>query len=270
MPCARSGKPTGSRRPISHQSVSASIEAACWSERCTDSFSVVAEAIVTKGIIVLGLLGLIACSASSGDESGTNKNAPAGASDSNAGANDTNEVSSGATEAPTDVSGDPALAQRDPQTVFIPLLDWSFENASADCNGWLVSGGLDGIRAIPARTGDYSCKVCSDGVSASLGLSQKLGSVGKGHYTMSAYVRKRATNSAPAQAMATVTAHGAYGTTTREVAPSVDVVETAWQRITTAIDIPEDASSVDITVGSQDAASGDCLFVDDVVFTQSL
>ena len=162
------------------------------------------------------------------------------------------------------------LAQRDPQTVFVPVLDWSFESPSADCNGWAVSGGADGIRAIPARTGDYSCKVCANGEGASLGLSQELGAVGKGRYSFSAYVRKRDTTAAPAQAFATVTALGAYGTKMQEVAPAVDVVETAWQRISGNIEFTEDAASVRISVVSADATPGDCLFVDDVVFTQSL
>lgn len=224
---------------------------------------------MTKGIIVVGLLSLIACSASSGDDSAADKNAPASSSNSAAGANGTNEVSSGATEAPSAVAGDPALAQRDPQTVWAPLLNWSFEDASADCNGWGVSGGLDGIRAVPARTGDYSCKVCSDGVTTNLGLSQHLGNIAAGHYTLSAFVRKRTSTAAPAQAIASVHANGVYGTAMTQLASAVDVSEAEWQRVYTDIDLIEDADTVEITVGSADAANGDCLFVDDVVFTQS-
>ena len=164
----------------------------------------------------------------------------------------------------TPAQGDPRLAIPWGQTVYTPLLDWSFESASPDCNGWPVVGSDAAIRAIPAKSGAYSCKVCSNGNGTDLGVTRSLGRVGKGHYTLSAYVRKRADRTAPSQAVATIA--GAKGTLVTSSAVSI---REEWDRVQTDIDLTEDTDDLTINIGSADAAAENCMFVDDVVFAQT-
>ncbi len=142
-------------------------------------------------------------------------------------------------------------------TITEPLLAWSFEPASADCNGWMVKGAV-AIRAIPARTGAYSCKLCADGTSEAITLTRDLGPVTAGRYELSAWVRKRAQNPAPPSALATFEASHASATT-----PLVSVRE-AWDSITTTLDLAEDSDRLRVSIGSPLAAENECLFVDDV------
>lgn len=215
---------------------------------------------MTKSIIVVGFFALAACSEDADGPTMLARSAPADANGVWSEPKMPTTKSGNVPSAP--VAGDPSLRQNDTQTTFIPLLNWSFEEASPDCNGWPVIGADDPIRAVPAKSGSYSCKVCSNGMGSNLGVTRDLGAVAKGHYSLSAYVRKRATNTAPAQAMARI--EGAIVMTS----PAVDVSE-EWTRVQTEIDISEDQPSLKITVGSDVAEAQNCLFVDDVVFTQA-
>lgn len=206
---------------------------------------------------ILGTVALTACS-SGDDEPGTNAPAPA--------SSDSTEAKTPTTKGAdlvdnTPAAGDPSLGQKDVATKFVPLLNWSFESASPDCNGWPVVGANASIRAIPAKSGSYSCKVCSNGSGVELGLSQKIKEVAKGHYTLSAYVRKRAQTAAPSQAIARIN-----GKTIITSNP-VDVRE-EWDRITASIDVEEDTKDLSITIGSDNAETDHCLFIDDIVFTR--
>jgi hypothetical protein len=212
--------------------------------------------VVTKSIALLALLALIACS--SEDAPVTNAPAPSSADSSEA---DPPTTKGAPLVDHTPAKGDPSLAETNPATTFVPLLDWSFEVASPDCNGWPVIGSDSSIRAIPAKSGSYSCKVCSNGTSADLGVSRALGKVAKGHYTLSAYVRKRALTTAPGQAIARI--EGAKVVTS----DPVDVRE-EWDRLQTSIEVEEDTDNLTISIGSANAQADNCLFVDDVVFAR--
>jgi hypothetical protein len=213
--------------------------------------------VVTKSIIAFAAVALIACSSDDGPVT----NAPAPAS-SNEGEADPTTAKDAPLADHTPAKGDPSLNESNPATTYVPLLDWSFEVASPDCNGWPVTGSDAAIRAIPAKSGSYSCKVCSNGTTADLALSRELGKVAKGNYTLSAYVRKRAKTAAPGQAIATI--QGAKLVTS---AP-IDVRE-EWDRIQATIDIDDDSDLVTISIGSANAQADNCLFVDDVVFTRN-
>lgn len=221
---------------------------------------------VTKSIIATlslsSLVTLAACASGVEDEFVPGENAPASASD------ESSEAKVPITKsAEMPVAGDPKLAQSNPATTFVPLLDWSFESASADCNGWPLLGARS-IRAVPSRSGDYSCKVCANGSSPELALGQKLGRVGKGRYVLSAFVRSREKTAAPSEAVARVEAASATGLVTVSVAPAIPV-RGQWDRVQTVIDLTEDAENLTIGIGSPDAAVDTCLFVDDVTFTRS-
>lgn len=142
-----------------------------------------------------------------------------------------------------------------------PLLSWSFEPASADCNGWPVSGAL-AIRASPAHSGTYSCKVCANGSTSDLKLSRELGPVAPGRYALTAWVRKRALTAAPAEALARIEADTPNGAVVA-VAPPV-LVREAWDLLEATLELKAPASSVRVTVGSPVAEGERCLFIDDV------
>lgn len=141
-----------------------------------------------------------------------------------------------------------------------PLLSWSFEPASKDCNGWPVLG--DAIRAAPSRSGAYSCKVCANGSSSGLGLSRALGAVEPGRYVLTAWVRKRANTAAPPAATARMEADTSSGLVSA-VASSV-IVREAWDRLEVVLELTGGASSLHFTIGSPAAEAGRCLFIDDV------
>jgi len=147
-----------------------------------------------------------------------------------------------------------------------PLLAWSFEPASADCNGWPVLG-ADAIRASPAHSGTYSCKVCSNGSADGLGLMRELGAVPAGRYVLSAWVRKRIQNAAPGEALARIEADTPVGVTSSIVTPSVSVRE-EWDRVETTIDLDGGASAVRVTIGAATAETDHCLFIDDVTLVR--
>lgn len=210
---------------------------------------------VTKRIILALSLALFACSSEDAPDSVPETNAPVPPSD------EPSEAKPPTSKELEPTPGDPSLGSTYPATTFVPLLDWSFESASPDCNGWPVLGSTPGIRAIPAKTGSYSCKVCADGSSPELAVSRAIGKVAKGHYALSAYVRKRVKTAAPSQAVARI--HGQAVVTS----DPVDVKE-EWTRISAFIDLDGDTDDLSISIGSDHAEADNCLFVDDVVFTR--
>lgn len=221
---------------------------------------------VTKSIILLSSLVLLAACAT-GTEDGSLPEADVpGTSTSES--SEAKVPSTKASDFSDPVPGDPSLRRDDPATTFIPILNWSFESASADCNGWPLLGAERSIRATPSRSGSYSCKVCANGSSVDLAVGQNLGKVAKGHYVLSAFVRSRENTVAPSEALARVEAVDAKGAITISVASTI-AVRGEWDRVTAVIDLEEDAKTVTIAVGSPEAATDSCLFVDDVTFTRA-
>ncbi len=205
---------------------------------------------VTKRIIV-GLLLVTGCTA---EASGARRDAPHGSSEDTRGAElpaPPPEVQAPSMQAPS------AVPEAD-----VPLLAWSFEPASPDCNGWPVLG-ADAIRASPARSGAYSCKICSDGTAEGVGLSRDVGAVPAGRYVLTAYVRKRIQNAAPGEALAKIEARTEGGHDVSAVAPSV-AVRYEWDRLEATLDLTEGASNLRLTIGAPTAEADHCLFVDDV------
>jgi len=147
-----------------------------------------------------------------------------------------------------------------------PVLSWGFEPASADCNGWPVLG-ADAIRASPARSGAYSCKVCSDGSTAGLGLARDVGAVPPGRYVLTAWVRKRIQNAAPGEAVARIEARTERGADVSAVTPAV-AVRYEWDRLEATIELAEAASNLRLTIGAESAEAEHCLFVDDVTIVR--
>lgn len=199
---------------------------------------------VTKRIIV-GLLFVTGCAAEAPD---AGRDAPSDSTRETRGA----EVPT----APSSPSQTPA-AEVEP-----PLLSWGFEPASADCNGWPVLG-ADAIRASPARSGAYSCKICSNGSTDGLSLARDVGAVPPGRYVLTAWIRKRIQNAAPAEAIARIHARTEGGSDVSAVTPSV-VVRYEWDRLEATIDLTEAASNLRLTIGAESAEADHCLFVDDV------
>lgn len=146
-----------------------------------------------------------------------------------------------------------------------PLVDWSFEPASADCNGWTVAG-AEGIRASPAHSGSYSCKMCSNGSEAGVGLTKELGAVPAGRYVLSAWVGGRPQNPAPNEAVARIEVDSPEGPRTITTPPTT--VRTAWDHLEAVIDLDRDVTQFTFTIGSASAAVDHCLFVDDVSLTR--
>lgn len=196
-------------------------------------------AIVTKRIAACLLLFVIGCASEAAPT-----DVPSGAKETNAADLPPSVADDGANEA--------------------PVLDWGFEPASADCNGWIVAG-ADAIRATPARTGSYSCKLCSTGKEAGLGLTKVLGSVPAGRYHLSAWVRGRPQNPAPAEAEARIDVESPDGARSA-AAPTVSVTQD-WDHLEADIELDHGASKVSLTIGSSKAAADRCLFIDDVVLT---
>lgn len=166
-------------------------------------------------------------------------------------------------ELPPEATDEPEEAA--PPAAEPALFEWSFEPASADCNGWPVVG-AEAIRATPARTGSYSCKLCADGSTPSIQLTKDLGAVPAGRYLLSAWVRSRAQNPAPGVARGRLDADGTDGKSSAAT-PSV-TVRNDWSRLETTIDLAHGATELRLTVGTDAAEAGHCLFVDDVTLSR--
>ena len=187
----------------------------------------------------------------------------------------TSQVDDPGRDAPTDSSQEtrgaevptpPPPAPPSPAAEEPPLLSWGFEPASADCNGWPVLG-ADAIRATPARSGGYSCKLCADGSAEGLGIIRDVGAVPAGRYVLTAWVRKRIQNAAPGEALARIDAETEGGLAVSAVAPTV-AVRDEWDRLEATLDLAAGASNLRLTIGSASAAADRCLFVDDVTIVR--
>lgn len=145
-----------------------------------------------------------------------------------------------------------------------PLLAWSFEPASADCNGWPVEGGQT-IRAYPPHSGAYSCMVCATGEAPTVQLTRALGAVPAGRYKLTAWVRSRVQNAAPREAVAMLDADTEDGP--RLVSAPTVAVRDAWDVLETTIDLRAGARDLRVAIGAVAAEADHCLFVDDVSVT---
>lgn len=145
------------------------------------------------------------------------------------------------------------------------LLSWSFEPASADCNGWPALGGV-GIRAAPPRTGAYSCKVCSNGSAPGVELVRDLGAAAPGRYVLTAWVRQRPATPAPSAALARIEADASSGPV-RAASPSAPLRE-GWDRLEATLDLKSAAPRLRVAIGAPEAEAERCLFVDDVTLVR--
>lgn len=176
------------------------------------------------------------------------------------------EPSEGARDVPAPTEKETRGAELpDPPPNTAPLVDWSFEPASPDCNGWTVAG-AEAIRATPAHSGSYSCKMCSDGSEPGLGLTKELGALPRGRYVLSAWVGGRAQNPAPDEAHARIDVDSPDGA--RSITTPPTTVRSDWDHIEAVIDLDHDVSHFSFTIGSASAAAKRCLFVDDVTLTR--
>jgi hypothetical protein len=152
-----------------------------------------------------------------------------------------------------------------------PLLDWSFEPASPDCNGWSVAG-AEAIRASPPRSGAYSCKVCANGNEPSASLTRDLGAVPPGRYTLTAWVRKRLQTAAPEEAHARIEAQTWAGQAIASLTPR-SVVHEEWERLEATLDLSGEAggaAGLRVVIGSPAVEAERCLFIDDVTLRREL
>lgn len=131
-----------------------------------------------------------------------------------------------------------------------PIVLASFEAASAACNEW-VEAGADAIRSVPARSGDYACRLCATPGSSEISIARDVGPLAPGHYTMTAWVRSRPNAPAPSSVSATLASARAVGAPSDAYAPievAIDVATTSTLRARIAAPASQD----------------ECLLVDDV------
>jgi len=163
-----------------------------------------------------------------------------------------------ATEAP---APPPDLPSRPVAGTAGTLLAWSFEPASADCNGWPVEGAL-AIRASPPHSGTYSCKVCATGDVPAIRLRRTIGAAPAGSYALTAWVRKRAATAAPERATARIEAGDRVAS-----APVVTVRE-EWDKLEATLELGADVSDLRVVIGADVTEADRCLFVDDVTVSR--
>lgn len=136
-------------------------------------------------------------------------------------------------------------------------LSWSFEAASRDCNGWRTMGATS-IRSVPARTGSYACKLCSDGSAPELALTQAVGPLPEGRYVVRAWVRAWSEEEALAPRITLESGAITLAETTFVTASD------AWTPIETTVDVGSDASDLEVAIRASGSASRSCVLVDDV------
>lgn len=174
-------------------------------------------------------------------------------------------------------AGSPAAEGAPPAptvTSFAPVMASSFEPASPSCNGFQTRG-ADAIRSVPARTGTYACKLCTDGSGAPVELSYEAFGLRGGTYRLTAWVRAKPTLDAPSRIRAALEARGPEGF---DVAPASPIAPgDAWSQLDTTIALPKGAdrlrlaiateSDVGITAteASAPATARKCFLVDDVL-----
>jgi hypothetical protein len=145
-----------------------------------------------------------------------------------------------------------------------PLLSWSFEPASADCNGWPVLG-AEAIRAVPPRSGSYACKLCANGSAPSVTIAKDVGTAPPGRYAFRAWVRKRVGSVAPPAVSAEVEAETTGGLVQALSTPVALGEE--WAELSAAVELGAGATRLTVRINA-DAADG-CLLVDDVSLTRA-
>ncbi len=145
----------------------------------------------------------------------------------------------------------PAVVAETPVTLREPVVVMTgrFEDASAACNEWSTADAV-AIRSVPARTGDYACKLCATGSGLSLLRTRDLEA---GRYRLRAWVRGRSDLSVAHEAALSL------GTSTSTPVS----VTNEWTALETTLDV-DDAASVTAKVVST-AEKSECFLVDDVV-----
>lgn len=142
------------------------------------------------------------------------------------------------------------------------VLAASFESASAACNGWDAEG-ADAIRSVPARSGDYACRVCATGEGPELALAARsAGALGAGRYLLRAWVRNRPRREAPPVVTASLDAATPDGVVTATSSP-VSLGD-AYAEVLVPLDLPRGATSIRARIGAV-AKAAECMLVDDVV-----
>lgn len=188
-----------------------------------------------RSVLALGLvLGITACSSAEPPDDG----APARASE-------TEGAPGAAAPAIPDDGWRPGAVE-----VQAPVLLSSFEAASEACNEWAESG-ADAIRSIPARSGDYACRLCAAPGSTSIAIARDVGPLAPGRYTMTAWVRARPNAFAPASVSAALAS-----------AQSAAAPGDAYAPIEVTIDLPA-AATVRARIAAP-ANEGECILVDDI------
>lgn len=135
---------------------------------------------------------------------------------------------------------------------------WGFEPASADCNGWQASGATS-IRAAPPHSGAYSCKLCADGTREEIALSRRVGTLERGSYVVTAWLRRHGPSAAAVAARVALDADEP-----REGA-AVSGVAGEWRTVRDALDARAAVASAHVRVVARGLARGECILVDDVV-----
>lgn len=144
-----------------------------------------------------------------------------------------------------------------------PVLNATFEPASADCNGWIADG-AESIRSVPPRSGTYACKLCADGSKDAISIARTVSGVAPGRYVLTAWTRKRPQNEAPSATTARIEA----GPTI--VRTGTTSVRDEWDRLDATIDVPEGESSVRVVIEAPAASAKECILVDDVTVARDV
>lgn len=140
-----------------------------------------------------------------------------------------------------------------------PIASWSFEPASADCNGWTVRGAR-GIRAAPPHSGAYACKLCADGEAETMSLSRRLSALEAGRYRVTAWVRRLRASDVP------VTARIALDRGSSSTAETADVpLHESWRALSDPLDLAAGVASAQVSISAIAGAPAQCILVDDVV-----
>jgi hypothetical protein len=136
------------------------------------------------------------------------------------------------------------------------IAGWDFEPASADCNGWTASA-ANAIRAIPSHSGAYACKLCSDGSAPEMKLTRRVAGLARGHWVVSAWLRRPGTSKAAMAARITLDE-----ATARAGVPVP--LEQDWFLLGEPREIEHDVASTELSIVAT-APAGECILVDDVV-----
>lgn len=141
------------------------------------------------------------------------------------------------------------------------VMSGTFERPSPVCNDWRTTGS-SGLRAIPPRSGDYACRVCSNGFLSTIGLTQATGPLDAGSYRLSAWVRSRSDLAAPREMVASVSAQ--VDGEVHVVSATAPVLD-EWREVQVPVELRAGADDVRVSFDAS-ASRAECMFIDDVIF----